>query len=87
MNIKSNNTNIKKMHLEKNNIFRIKKFGTGMELSCEMGTLWVTQSGDYRDYLLTSGQKLVMKKRGRVLIEALRDVEFKISNLDKTRLN
>jgi len=87
MNIKSNMINKEKLHLEKNDIFRIKKLRPGMELSCEKGILWVTQSGDYRDYLLTPGKNLIMKKHGRVLIEALREVEFKISSLEKARLN
>jgi len=87
MNIKPNIINKEKLHLEKNGLYRIKKLKPGMELSCEKGILWVTQSGDYRDYLLAPGQNLVMKKHGRVLIEALREVEFKISSLDKTRLN
>ncbi len=87
MNIKSNMINKEKLHLEKNDIFRIKKLRPGMELSCEKGILWVTQSGDYRDYLLTPGQNLVLKKHGRVLIEAFREVEFKISSLEKARLN
>lgn len=87
MNINSNIINKEKLHLEKNDFIRIKKLRPGMELTCEKGTLWVTQSGDYRDYLLTPGQNMKMKKRGRVLIEALRDVEFKISNPETIRFN
>ena len=87
MNIRSKTSSIEKMHLEKNNIFRIKKTKPGMALSCEKGILWVTQSGDFRDYLLTPGQNMVMKKHGRVLIEALREVEFKIVSQEKARLN
>lgn len=87
MNIKSNINLKEKLHLDKNAFFRIEKIQPGSELSCEKGILWVTQSGDLRDYLLTPGQNLVIKKHGRVLIEALRDVEFKISSLEKARLN
>ncbi len=87
MNIKSNINKKEKLHLDKNDIFQIKKTRPGMELSCEKGILWVTQSGDIRDYLLAPGQNLVIKNQGSVLIEALREVEFKISSLDKARLN
>lgn len=58
-----------------------------MELLCEKGILWVTQSGDHRDHLLAAGQNLIIKKQGRVLIEALQDVEFNISRIDQARLN
>ena len=87
MNIISNTSGKDKQHLDKNDIFRIKKMRPGMTLSCEKGILWVTQSGDLRDYLLSTGQNLVIKKNGKVLIEALREVEFKIVSLDKARLN
>ncbi len=87
MNIMSNSSAKERKHLEKNDILRIKKTRPGMTLSCEKGILWVTQSGDFRDYLLTPGQNMVVKKQGRVLIEALREVEFKIVSLDKARNN
>jgi hypothetical protein len=87
MNVKSNTNGNEKQHLDRRDIFRIKKMRPGMALSCEKGILWVTQSGDLRDYLLTPGQNLVIKKHGRVLIEALRDVDFKIVSPDKARLN
>jgi hypothetical protein len=85
--IKSSTSSVERLHLDKNDILRIKKTKPGMALSCEKGILWVTQSGDFRDYLLTQGQNMVVKKHGRVLIEALRDVEFKIESQDKARLN
>jgi hypothetical protein len=87
MNTKSITHGKERQHLDRNDIYRIQKLRSGMTLSCEKGILWVTQSGDRRDYLLTPGQNLVMKKHGRVLIEALRDVDFNIITPEKARLN
>jgi len=87
MNLKLTTNRKEKLHLDKNAFFRMERIRPGSELSCEKGILWVTQSGDLRDYLLTPGQNLVLRKHGKVLIEALREVDFKISSLDKSRLN
>ena len=50
----------------------------GSTLFCDTGVLWVTQSGDRRDYVLTPGQEMVVTKRGKVLVEAMRDSDFYI---------
>lgn len=87
MNIKLNTSRKARQHLNKNGFYRIEKIRPGMAVSCEKGLLWVTQSGDRRDYILTPGQNLVVKNNGRILIEALRDVEFEIVSQEKARLN
>lgn len=87
MNIKLNSSIEEKQHLDKNDFCQIKKTRPGMVLSCEKGLLWVTQSGDRRDYLLSPGQNMIVKNHGNVLIEALRDVEFEIVSIEKARLN
>jgi hypothetical protein len=84
---KTNTSANEKQHLDRRDIYRVMKMHPGMEVSCEKGILWVTQSGDYRDYLLTPGQKIVLKKHGSVLIEAMRDVDFKLISPEKTRFN
>ena len=48
----------------------------GSTLFCDTGILWVTQSGDRRDYVLMPGQKMTVTKRGKVLVEAMRDADF-----------
>jgi Protein of unknown function (DUF2917) len=50
----------------------------GSTLFCDTGVLWVTQSGDRQDYVLTPGQKMIVTKRGKVLVEAMRDADFYI---------
>jgi hypothetical protein len=50
----------------------------GSTLFCDTGVLWVTQSGDRQDYVLMPGQKMTVTKRGKVLVEAMRDADFYI---------
>jgi hypothetical protein len=50
----------------------------GSTLFCDTGVLWVTQAGDRQDYVLMPGQKMIVTKRGKVLVEAMRDADFYI---------
>jgi len=50
----------------------------GSTLICDAGILWVTQAGDRQDYVLQPGQKMTVTKRGKVLVEAMRDTDFYI---------
>ena len=51
----------------------------GSTLFCDTGVLWVTQAGDRKDYVLLPGQKMTVTKRGKVLVEAMRDTDFYIA--------
>ena len=51
----------------------------GSTLYCDAGILWVTQAGDRQDYILTSGQKMKVSKRGKVVVEAMRDADFHVA--------
>lgn len=86
MNIDLKMTNAKQ-HLHKRDVIRIKLAQSGMAVSCQNGVLWVTLSGDHRDYLLTAGQSLVLDQNRQAYLEALRDVDFKITPPDNSRLN
>lgn len=50
----------------------------GCTLFCDNGVLWVTQADDRRDYVLTTGQRMTVTKRGKVLVEAMRDADFHV---------
>jgi len=77
----------KKLHLNQSELLQFRKFTPGTELSCEKGILWITQSGDPRDYLLTPGNNMVIKRNGSILVEALCDVDFKVEDHAKAILN
>lgn len=42
-------------------------------INCEEGVLWVTNSNDNRDHILISADRFSPRRRGTVLIEAMRD--------------
>jgi len=76
-----------KNHLRKRDVIRIKPSQAGTAVTCQNGVLWVTLSGDSKDYFLTAGQSLVLSQNRQVYLEALRDVDFKITHPDRSRLN
>lgn len=59
-------------------LHRIPKIQRGTTVVCERGVLWLTQSGDPIDHFLLPGQRYTLKKRGKVLVEALREASVSI---------
>ena len=51
------------------------------EVSCSRGVLWITQEGNGEDIILKQGQRVTLRSRGRVLIQALKDSSFSMTNL------
>ncbi|MBV9470107.1 MAG: DUF2917 domain-containing protein [Abitibacteriaceae bacterium] len=43
----------------------------GTRISCQVGTVWITCSGDARDYLLHAGQELIVPQSGMVVVQAI----------------
>ncbi len=50
----------------------------GMKVICKQGLLWLTQSGVPQDYVLSAGDGIVVKKRGKLLIEAMQEADLSI---------
>ena len=67
-----------KIHMKRHGFQRMKT-KRGSSVFCESGVLWVTQSGDYRDYILWPGDMMTVSKRGKVLVEAMRDTDFHVA--------
>jgi Protein of unknown function (DUF2917) len=51
----------------------------GDVISCLMGTLWITQKNDLRDYVLEAGQEFWVTRPGNVVVQALENSRFKYS--------
>ena len=66
------------LKLQQRGFYRAAEVTSGTTLVCEQGILWLTQSNDYKDYMLKSGDKLVVNKKSNVLIEALSDARLSI---------
>ena len=67
------------IHLDRRDYQRINKVKRGTEVFCDSGVLWVTQSGDYNDYILRAGDAMAVTRRGKILVEAMRDADFHIA--------
>jgi hypothetical protein len=68
-----------KIQLSANRIFRIDQRLGDMEIQALNGTLWVTLPNDPQDYVLKSGDRLSVRSKGTVLLEALSEASFTIN--------
>ncbi|SNB46252.1 DUF2917 domain-containing protein [Geobacter sp. DSM 9736] len=60
------------MELAKSRYLTLRDAG-GCIISCRRGIVWVTQTGDPRDFFLKAPETLLVTGRGLVVVEALRD--------------
>jgi hypothetical protein len=51
----------------------------GDVINCIKGTLWVTQEGDSKDYIVESGRSFWVTRAGTVIVQALDYSQFKFS--------
>jgi hypothetical protein len=59
------------VELHENDVCRISSYEPWTQIVCKKGILWLTQTGDGVDHILSAGDQFVSHRRGRVLIEAL----------------
>lgn len=78
MNVKFNILPKTKIRMRQSDFQSMLELKPGSTLFCDTGVLWVTQAGDTQDYVLTTGQKMTVTKKGKVLIEAMRDADFRV---------
>lgn len=55
-------------------------YAANAEVVCETGLLWVTCSGDPGDHVLMPGERLLINHGGKVVIEALRESQMRITS-------
>lgn len=67
------------LQLRKRGVEWLKNVQPGTTITCEQGILWLTQSGDRRDYILLPGDRIAKQKRGTVLVEAMRDAVVRVN--------
>ena len=68
-----------RIRLQRRDLWRINHVKPGSTLSCDTGVLWVTQTGDRRDYILLTGDTVTVNNRGKVLVQAMRDAVFYVA--------
>jgi hypothetical protein len=49
-----------------------------MAIECKEGVIWVTSTGENRDYVLRSGKRYVPRTKGTVVIEAIDESRVEI---------
>jgi hypothetical protein len=77
--MKSNAQPRVKIRMKRHDYQQMRAFKPGTTLFCDAGILWVTQAGDQQDYVLQPGQKMIVTKPGKVLVEAMRDADFHVA--------
>jgi len=50
----------------------------GMTVVCDKGIVWLTESNDTQDYALRPGHSVIIRKKGKVLIEAVNEADLHI---------
>ncbi len=79
LNTKTNLCKINEVTLAKHKVWSIEGDRRGDVISCSSGTLWITQQGDLRDYVVGAGKKFWVTRQGTVIIQALDDAQFRYS--------
>ncbi len=78
MNTTIQNPSIRSLKLQPQDILQAKNVKPGTTVHCEKGILWLTQLGDYSDYMLNPGEQLTISKPSNVLIEAMSEARISI---------
>ncbi len=60
-----------KICMNEGSMARLERDARGVIIGCIEGILWITQKDDFSDYILHSGDCLVINKNGLVVITAL----------------
>ena len=54
--------------------------GTGVQVDCVTGMLWITREGDLLDDFLADGQSVQLRSRGLTIITALRPSYLRVQD-------
>ena len=66
------------MKLNPHQVENLKDVEPGMTVICDKGVIWLTESNDLQDYTLNPGHSVIIRKKGKVLIEALDEAKLHI---------
>jgi hypothetical protein len=77
MNLQTENQ-IADVQIQEKDLYRIDEIEPMTTIVCKKGLVWLTQSGDNNDHVLTDGEKFTLDRRGVVLLEALPYAQVRI---------
>ena len=66
------------IRLAAKDLFKMEGDVRGTLITSTCGSLWVTQEGDAQDYLLEEGEKMVISRKGMVLVEGSPEARARI---------
>ena len=66
------------MKLDPHQVENLKDVEPGMTIVCDEGLIWLTESNDLQDYALKPGHSVIIRKKGKVLIEAVDEANLHI---------
>lgn len=75
----SNQNNNISLTLQPHQVRKLVGVIPGTIISCDKGIIWLTESDDHQDYALRPGRRVVIRKKGEVLIEAVNESDLHIS--------
>jgi hypothetical protein len=79
LNTKENLHTLTEITLAQHKLWSLEGDRRGDVISCLKGTLWITQEGDLKDYILEAGRDFWVTKPGTVVVQALYNAQFKYS--------
>lgn len=76
-------TTLLRMELERGHSLSLSD-AQGASISVHSGEIWVTQEGDRTDYVLGTGERLVLQRDGLAVLQALADARVAIGPVPST---
>jgi len=77
MNIVSQSNRVR-LVLKKHQLLSLRGVKPRVAVNCNHGVLWITNSNDPYDHIIGAGRRFTPKRKGNVLIEAMRDASVDI---------
>jgi Protein of unknown function (DUF2917) len=66
------------LRLSGRGVYDMVDYRPGTVIFCKKGIVWVTQSNDVEDHVLYPGDEFVSDRRGKVIVQAMRDSAVRI---------
>jgi hypothetical protein len=79
INTKVNLPAITEISLASHKLWSVEGDRRGDVISCLSGSLWITQQGDLKDYILEAGKNFWVTKPGTIVVQALGNAQFMYS--------
>jgi hypothetical protein len=68
------------LRLNGRGLYDIPDYHPGMVIFCKKGIVWVTQANDLEDHVLYPGDEFVSDRRGKVLVQAMREATVRVGS-------